>query len=289
MNAFEQSAGEFATAVQVMKALMECDEVLRSHVNKARAQFSDAAGSADEPYVNFWEYPLFGNINVGKLKTHVGMDALWSKIAVKLVQLAGDPWQDCFLRLQAYSIKYGNCCVPRFWPADPALGAWVHQQRHFKSTQHLKQDRIEALESLHFVWDVRAAQWDEHLASLQDYFDEHGDSAIPSGYPQNPSLANWADRMRSSKSTLRVDRRQRLEALGFRWAVAQPSWDAQYKDLVDFRKRTHSFDGLPPDLLDWAKRQKTELEKFMHGRGSKLTSKRCERLFDVDGLSDIQC
>jgi len=40
-----------------------------------------------------------------------------------------DPWMEMYCRLQAHYQQYGHAHIPRHYPPDIALGAWVHRQR----------------------------------------------------------------------------------------------------------------------------------------------------------------
>eukprot|EP00951_Prasinocladus_malaysianus_P040061 scaffold455737_cov15-Prasinocladus_malaysianus.AAC.1 len=66
--------------------------------------------------------------------------------------------------------RAGDCDVPRDYADDPALGAWVHEQRERKRKGQLPDDKVEKLEELGFQF--RSAQeilWDEQFERLEAY------------------------------------------------------------------------------------------------------------------------
>ena len=274
------AAGEFTTAVAMMRSLMECDSVLRSHMKRAKAEFADGKGEEQEPFVNFWEFPLFGKICAGVLRGHAGLNALWGRVAAKLFDLATDPWQDTFKRLDSFKTKYGHCCVTRVWSADRALGAWVANQRALGARGELCQNRRAQLDGIGFVWLARDAQWDECFSQLQLYCELHGNCNVPHTYDADPSFGNWVQKQRGQKNTMSADRRQRLESVGFRWAS---DWDQRFTELADFGRKNGGFQGLTTTnaLGRWAKRQRTARNKFNAGYADAMPADQAKRLDEI--------
>ena len=66
-----------------------------------------------------------------------------------------------FVELKKYKEKYGDTLVPSIYEDNPKLGTWVHhQRRQYKKFRegkpcHITEERIQALESLGFVWYPR--------------------------------------------------------------------------------------------------------------------------------------
>lgn len=65
-------------------------------------------------------------------------------------------WNEMFQRLVAHASKYGTTSVPHRWAADPKLAAWVSAQRQARKAGKLSAERIDALDSINFVWAIRA-------------------------------------------------------------------------------------------------------------------------------------
>lgn len=60
-------------------------------------------------------------------------------------------WREMYGRLVAYKEKHGSTEVPKGWKTDPKLASWVHNQRKCCK----KQDRIDRLDEINFVWRVQ--------------------------------------------------------------------------------------------------------------------------------------
>jgi hypothetical protein len=73
-------------------------------------------------------------------------------------------WLERFKELKNYKEAEGSCIVPTNYPANPKLGTWVHhQRRQYKKFKeggncHITVERINALESVGFVWYPRERQ-----------------------------------------------------------------------------------------------------------------------------------
>ena len=138
-------------------------------------------------------------------------------------------WDARFEDLKTYREAHGDCLVPYSWPANPALAQWVKRMR-FQHKQLLKgaystltPARVEALESLGFVWDSHRNAWDERYGELVAYYEANGNCNVPSSYSANPKLALWMKVQkrqfrklaRGEKSPMTCSRLERLKLLGF--------------------------------------------------------------------------
>jgi superfamily II DNA or RNA helicase len=129
-------------------------------------------------------------------------------------------WEEMFPVLAAFKGEHGHCNVPDSYAANPQLGTWVSTQRSTQKRNQLPAGRIQRLEALGFVWDLRDAAWEEMFAALAVFKEEHGHCNVPDSYAANPQLGNWVATQRSAKrrNSLPAERIQRLETLGFVWA-----------------------------------------------------------------------
>ena len=125
-------------------------------------------------------------------------------------------WEERFAELVAYRAKYGNCNVPSYWSENPRLASWVHHQRYVRKLSTLTQDRLERLDKIGFVWDLREQRWESMFTALVEYKKSHGNCDVPVGWSPNPTLAAWINRQRrlDTTGTLLPYRRKQLEALG---------------------------------------------------------------------------
>ena len=126
-------------------------------------------------------------------------------------------WVKMLAELVRYKEVHGDCNVPNCWPENPQLIRWVKLQRHNKDK--LTDDRRPLLEALGFEWDPLASKWENMFAALARYKDAHGDCNVSHSWAENKKLASWVANQRTGakKGNLTDERRQRLEAIDFRF------------------------------------------------------------------------
>ena len=128
----------------------------------------------------------------------------------------GTAWETMFSELKRFKARFGHCNVPEGWVESPQLARWVMQQR-----QRNKDGMPSAgsrLDELGIDWVVRDFAWERMFGALKDYRDEHGDCNVPRGWTENPKLATWVKRQRDRRGKLSLDRKARLDELGFEWS-----------------------------------------------------------------------
>lgn len=150
-------------------------------------------------------------------------------------------WEDRLAEVVAYKTKHGHCDIPTVFPENPKLGRFVNAMRTQRNRGTLSQDRIVRLEAVGFVWESTRGDgdWQRYFQELLNYKCQHGDSVVPSIWPENQKLANWVGRQRQSKKAGKLDdeKVRLLEANGFKWSVAGPRepWEVRYAQLLEFK------------------------------------------------------
>jgi hypothetical protein len=103
---------------------------------------------------------------------------------------------------------------------DYGLGIWVGNNR--RRTKPLSAERRQRLDSLGFVWDTLAEAWEEGFSKLRQFKDREGHCMVPAKHKEaGYGLGIWVGTQRSNSETLSAERRQRLDDLGFVWAVSK--------------------------------------------------------------------
>jgi hypothetical protein len=158
-------------------------------------------------------------------------------------------WERRFAQLCEFRNRFGHCYVPAKWGEDKAFGGWVHNQRAFKKKGTLSEERAARLEGVGFAWQQRfgapsrEAHWDQMLARLDQFQQQHGHTEIPPGDPDTADLRRWMlnQREAGNSGTLRPDRRARLEAIRFVWKDSRREdrarWERRFAQLLEFRAR----------------------------------------------------
>ena len=141
-------------------------------------------------------------------------------------------WQERFQELENFREHYGHCNVPTQWNENPKLGTWVAMQRQAMKQGQLKEDRIQMLNDLGFVWELRRGSrvgvrspkrdWSEMFARLRAFHDRFETADVPYAWNENPALGRWAQRQRGAraKDQLSQDQIERLDGLQFEWDSA---------------------------------------------------------------------
>jgi Helicase associated domain len=146
-------------------------------------------------------------------------------------------WEEGFSHLKAYKEREGHCRVPRDYREDGfRLGRWVSTQRPNRNT--LSEDRRQRLDGLGFVWDPHGAAWDNGFDYLKAYKEREGHCRVPvaqkeAGFP----LGQWVNVQRTNKEKLTVDRRRKLDELGFVWDALTAQWEEGFNYLKVFKLR----------------------------------------------------
>lgn len=147
-----------------------------------------------------------------------------------------DQWAERFRELRQYKEQLGHCSVPHNYEENLPLARWVKRQRHrykpFRDegcplVPNSVRERIDALDSLGFVWDCQEAAWDDKFLELLDYRANKLDCNVPINYTPNPALAIWVKGQRRQyklylegrKTGMNEERIRKLESVGFKWEI----------------------------------------------------------------------
>lgn len=195
-------------------------------------------------------------------------------------------WEDMFLELSKFKQEHGHCNVKQKYPRNPQLATWVNTQRDQYKEGKCLPERIKRLEELGFVWDTNIAAWENKFLELCKFKDKNGHCNVPSGYLDNPRLATWITTQRSDYKDGRIslNRRERLEKIGFEWNTNESAWEKMYATLIQFKKDMGHC-NVPPkyknrQLGSWVAHQR---EAF---RQNALSNQRVKRLEELGFIFD---
>lgn len=213
-------------------------------------------------------------------------------------------WNQNFEKLCAYVEENGDARVPTHHDEDPSFGSWVARQRRLYQANQISNERIKALESLGFSWDVYEETWEQFYNELVDFHSEHGHTRV--SRDEGP-LWFWVDRQRRQlrkkvrdgefpedhESKIAAldkmdfdwvgsaeDRARRLLDLTFSVAPHNERWTENYNKLCAFKEEFGHF-VIPPnvpehqDLYSWVRHQ-----RFLNKRG-RLPADRVAALDDI--------
>jgi hypothetical protein len=148
-----------------------------------------------------------------------------------------DNWQTMFNRLVVFRAEHQHANVPDDYQ-DKELARWVRAQREFKKRGKLSIDRVQSLEEIGFVWDIRDPLWEKGFSHLKAYRDREGHCDVPSKHREKGFyLGRWVNGQRRRKSGLSEERQKRLEDLGFVWNTLAAAWEDGFRRLSRYRER----------------------------------------------------
>ncbi|WP_430465015.1 helicase associated domain-containing protein [Tabrizicola sp.] len=130
-----------------------------------------------------------------------------------------DSWEEGFSKLLIFKAREGHCKVPGGHVEDGfGLGQWVSVQR--RQQHKITVDRRQRLDSIGFVWNALAANWDEAFEVLSAYRFREGHCNVPQKHIEHGfNLGAWVGSQRIKKAKLVPERLGRLNAIGFVWSA----------------------------------------------------------------------
>jgi hypothetical protein len=161
-------------------------------------------------------------------------------------------WDAMFARLVEHLRPMHNG-KPRDSVLSDELRRWIMTQRRLKKLRELNPERERRLNAIDFEWEPFSAQWAVMLSRLRTYNAEHGNSRVPSKWPNDPQLASWVgtQRMRKTQGRLSIERIAKLEAVGFEWSPGRggghpgrEAWEQMFTQLQAFYA-THQHSNVP--------------------------------------------
>jgi Helicase associated domain/Helicase conserved C-terminal domain len=146
-------------------------------------------------------------------------------------------WEDGFKHLEAYKQREGHCRVPDGTIENGfRLGQWVSVQRTYVGT--LTEERQKRLDELGFVRDPFAARWEEAFCHLKAYKEREKHCGVPHNHVEGSyRLGRWVTKQRKRGKALTVERKGRLDELGFVWSAREAAWEEGFGHLKAYKER----------------------------------------------------
>ena len=133
----------------------------------------------------------------------------------------GTRWEEMFQKLVEFKNEHGHTSVPQRVPKYAELATWVRNQRAAKEhNRPIMAERGKRLDEIGFSWRlVEREAWQRMLERLIEFKDTHGHCNVPQKGGGDKRLGNWVNTQRThfKRGTLKADRVQQLDAIGFVW------------------------------------------------------------------------
>ena len=136
-----------------------------------------------------------------------------------LLGLTREPWEKRFAALKQFQSREGHCRVPRGHQEGAFnLGTWVIKQRSKRNRMSTAWKR--QLDAIGFVWDPKESAWEQGFTALKKFKAREKHCRVPRGHQEGVfNLGTWVINQRNRKGALSVQRRRRLDAIGFVWRL----------------------------------------------------------------------
>jgi hypothetical protein len=120
--------------------------------------------------------------------------------------------------------------VPRRWEENPELGKWVAAVRSKQKRGQLDEKYIHQLDKIGFIWDLKAAKWEEMYLALSKFKETHGHCDVPRRWEENPELGKWVAAVRGlrTKGNLHESYISQMDKIGFIWDLKAAKWEEMY-------------------------------------------------------------
>lgn len=144
-------------------------------------------------------------------------------------------WLAFYCLAEQYRREHGDLLSPMTMSAkENALEPGWHPAYGYKSRTNPRftQARVDLLNAIGMVWDVRQFQWNRMYQALERYLQKHGTARVPQSYvtEEGVKLGIWLNkvRMEYKRGRLSQARQAQLEALGVVWepeVLRRESWE----------------------------------------------------------------
>jgi hypothetical protein len=231
-------------------------------------------------------------------------------------------WEAMFQGLVSFQRQHNSLAITRRdYVEGKSLYEWTRNQRkHYLNglrgkTPVLSEVRMQRLQCIGFDLNptgvlgqndaVDDKRWAAMLKGLTEFKDRHGSFCVPRGHLVNGrSLHDWmrhqrtqfANSQRGLRPALSVDRRDRLESIGFDLDPTgrrqdnrskEERWDVMFQGLVNFKQKFGTV-TLPEacyhdgrSLFSWAHHQRRMYANRVNGVTPYLSEERLERLKSI--------
>ncbi len=190
--------------------------------------------------------------------------------------LLENDWNQGYAFMVQYKNKYGDCRVPFGFSFNKfELGYWVANQR--QDIKKISKEKKDKLNELGFLWNPLDDNWNKGYAMLQKYIKEHGDCKVPVNFSYDKyKLGNWVGTQRSKIKSLTIERKEKLDKLGFIWKPKDDAWMQGY--IILNKYKTKNGNCLAPqnivfnnyNLGKWVNKQRQRVDKLSKERKEKL-------------------
>ncbi len=159
-------------------------------------------------------------------------------------------WDTYYRAAHSYYRESGNLRIPKRYVTEEGLnlGSWLQTQRKVyagKAPGNLTEDKINKLNAIGMVWNIRSDSWEEGYAELLSYYKENGHVDVKARYVSESGfpLGKWVSNLRGSikkkgvEQVLTKEQQSRLEQLGMIWDKNHDIWNRYINAAAKYQKK----------------------------------------------------
>ena len=144
----------------------------------------------------------------------------WFRLVVLFrLHFAFSALQEAFSKLKQFKDREGHCLLRTdHLEGEYELGAWVSQQRKYKTKGKLIIAREKKLNELGFIWDIKEHNWQEAFSKLKQFKDREGHCDVVQAHSEDEFLlGQWVSSQRQAQDSMSEHRKRSLNDIGFIW------------------------------------------------------------------------
>lgn len=164
-----------------------------------------------------------------------------------IVDVQAQNWLIYYKQAVSYYEEYGHLCPMNHrgnTTISESLLSWLSRQRDAYHKGTIAIHKIEQLEAVGMVWDVRAYIWEQNYKQAVDYYMRYGNLRISRNpnKSENSQLGEWLSTQRANyriqtNPELTKERILKLESIGMVWevrVVTEELWEKWFKKATVF-------------------------------------------------------
>ena len=211
--------------------------VPRKYVTSSGKKLGQWMNRARQAYKN-------GDLSPDKIEKLNAIGMVWDASINK-----EETWNKWYQLAVEYRNEHGDLLAPALYKTKSGekLGFWISGCRKDYQKGNLSPDKIEKLEAIDMVWNVREYEWNKMYKLAEEYYNEHGDLLVSKDYKtkSGENLGTWISRARQAykKGDLSPDQIKKLEVIGMGWDIK-----ANKNDIEDYLEGLKTSE--PPIIID---------------------------------------
>lgn len=195
-----------------------------------------------------------------------------------------EAWMEKYEELKAFYKINNHTNVSKGKKGKSSLRNWIGYQRTLYRQNKLSVDKIELLNQINFVWEVKDTEWLKTFNLLKQSMKD----GLQLNEAEQKIISSWSTRQRRlhKESKLPNDKVSMLNSIGFLWDPLEDEWHLKYNKLKEFTIK-HGHSNVPSTYSDKILAQWVSDNRKMR-KHNKLSQKRIDLLNELNFEWDLK-